>query len=113
MPAQTLCGAYDISVGAAWAVTTSNEYRSMTTAPAAQLADGKIFCGLSVKNSHNAQFLYIVLTAANVADPTTNCIKVDPGQTVEIDMSTLWSSAVSYQGSGAGTTGSAVAHFRV
>ncbi len=108
---RTTPGGLALSVGAAWTTYTSNDFVDLTTG-ATVSTDGLPFVELVVRNTHATQTLYIVLYTAGLL-ATTNTIPVGPGGTYAIDLSATGVTSVSFQGSGAATTGHAFAQFRV
>lgn len=108
---RTIAGGLALSEGAAWTTYTSNDFLDLTTG-AAVATDGLPFVELVVRNTHAGQTLYVVLYAAGLL-ATTNAVPIGPGGTYTFDLSAVGATAVSFQGSGAATTGHAFAQFRV
>lgn len=105
------CGGYGVSVGAAWVPLTSADFKDATAAPVAALGASLVFKRITVTNTHATQSIYLLLASAT-NEATTNAILIPAGKAPEFDLSGMWVTAISIQGSGAATTGAITAFFR-
>lgn len=100
-------GYYEISQGAAWVDLQADDF---TAANGRTLTAGDAFVTLFIRNTHATQDLRVLFTASG-ATPVGEGALIPPGEWMSFDLYGQAVTTIAIAGSGAATTGNAVAYF--
>lgn len=98
----TTLGVFDVSAGTSWTSATSGSLRCAKTGTTC--TSGLVFSQLILVNTHASQGLYFTLHSAS-SETTTSQLYVGPGSSLTLELYGQTITAVSFQGTGAATTG--------